>query len=333
MDAAPSEGRYSRSLAGGRLGGPRRCRRITAHALGVQRPNAATRSCPCAAWQTKSASIGSRMGETRRKCSAHVDVPCDYRQALPRRLANRPYNVWFYPAGRLALGIDDERRSLRAGASSGLRSSRASQYRLRSSQVFDCSRCASRATSSSSGSTWSGPTWRSGDRSPREMNRSYACSLGRSRDSVQTCQDSSAATVVCRVVVHVMAVMHEHVEDRTCRQEQIQQDPEYVRAMLRPQEKRRNRDEHAEAQRSAACCVAAHHAVGHSGHGTLLFHWLEGTGRANATHRMHTLERCSACSYKRRGRRNPTTSLCKYLWLRGLATSATCSCGAPRGDA
>jgi hypothetical protein len=45
-------------------------------------------------------------------------------------------------------------------------------------------------------------------------------------------------------------------------------------------------------------------------------------------------ERCSARPYKRRGRRNPTTSPCKYLWLRGPATGGTCSCGAgPREGA
>ena len=35
---------------------------------------------------------------------------------------------------------------------------------------------------------------------------------------------------------------------------------------------------------------------------------------------------------KRRGRQNLTTSPCKYRWLRGHATSGTCSCGAARRD-
>ncbi len=36
---------------------------------------------------------------------------------------------------------------------------------------------------------------------------------------------------------------------------------------------------------------------------------------------------CWGPPYKRRGRRNPTTSSCKYLWLRGLATNIICSSG------
>jgi hypothetical protein len=42
------------------------------------------------------------------------------------------------------------------------------------------------------------------------------------------------------------------------------------------------------------------------------------------------LARCSAQPYKRKGRRSPTTSPSKYVWLRGRATRGTCSCGAAR---
>src|SRR3954468_11660076 len=42
--------------------------------------------------------------------------------------------------------------------------------------------------------------------------------------------------------------------------------------------------------------------------------------------------RCSAQPYKAKGPRKPETFRCKYRWLRGHATSGTCSYGAVRRD-
>jgi hypothetical protein len=135
----------------------RACRR-------VKRPNAATRSCP---W-SQPGGLGPlrsahewarRAGNVPRtsKSSAHC------REALPRGPANRAMQRVVHPVSWLALGIDDERRSLRAGASSGLRSSRAIQYRLRSSRVLDWLSLCLQGYELEPGSTWSGPTRRSGD--------------------------------------------------------------------------------------------------------------------------------------------------------------------------
>jgi hypothetical protein len=47
---------------------------------------------------------------------------------------------------------------------------------------------------------------------------------------------------------------------------------------------------------------------------------------------MGNLAGCCDWPKKTKGRRRPTTSWTKYSWLRGRATSGTCSCGAERRD-